>query len=43
MHYNADMKERIGEVMSVVPWTELNLRDDEIKKYDNNTKNNNDK
>ena len=43
MDNNAEMQERIGEVLSVAPWTELNLSCDEIKKYDNNTKNNNDK
>ena len=43
MKKNAEMKQRIGEVLSVAPWTELNLSHDENKKYDNNTKNNNDK
>ena len=39
---NAEMKQRIGVVMSVAPWTELNLSSDEIKimryKYDDITK-----
>ena len=31
MYDNAEMKERIGEVLSVAPWTELNLTGDENK------------
>ena len=32
MYDNPGMKKRIGEVMSVAPWTELNLKCDETKK-----------
>ena len=44
MYVEEEMKQRIGEVMSVAPWTELDLTSDEniiMKNNDNNNNNTN--